>query len=87
MIGQILVKWGMRDLKAPLMDWRVRVSWLDVVGLVAFAGILLRDDTLLWMCVGAFFFAIVLGVIWLKWRVQREYPFLMVFWMAQGVRR
>ena len=34
----------MRDLKAPLMDWRVRVSWLDVVGLMAFAGILLRDD-------------------------------------------
>ena len=41
-------------------------------------------STLLWTCVGAFFFAIVLGVIWLKWRVQREYPFLMVFWMAPG---
>ena len=52
MIMEILVKWGMRDLKAPLMDWRVRVSWLDVVGLVAFAGILLRDDTLLWTCIG-----------------------------------
>ena len=83
MIMDILLKWGMRDLKAPLMDWRVHVSWLDVAGLVVLAGILLRENSLLWMCVGASFFALVLGVIWLKWRVQREYPFLMIFWMAQ----
>ena len=74
----------MRDLKAPLMDWRVRVSWLDVAGLVAFAAILLRDDTLLWTWIGVLLFAVTLGQVWLKWRLRHEYPFLMVFWMTPG---
>ena len=53
-----------------LWDPKLRINWLDAVGLVV-GWIVIRDDSLLFSCIGALFFAVTLGQIWIKWRMWR----------------
>ena len=64
----------MSPIKDPL-NWRVRFNWLDVVNLVV-GWILILDDTLVFTCTGALFFAVTLGQVWFKWRMWCEHPWV-----------
>ena len=70
-------RWINSTIRDPF-DWRLRINWSDAVNVVV-GWILILDDSLFLTWIGVLLFAVTLGQVWLKWRLRRDHPLLLVF--------